>query len=130
VKDSLVPRADQTLSALVEDLELRGLLSETLVVWTGDFGRMPRISKPWASRDHWPHAFTTVLAGAGITGGAVLGSTDRLAAEVTDAPVSPADLTATILDALGIDPGTTISAPLSKPVPITSGKSVLSLLTA
>ncbi len=107
-KDSLCPRADQALAALLEDLAQRGLLESTLVVWMGDFGRTPYISKPWASRDHWPHAFTVLLAGAGTRAGEIYGQTDRHAAQVIDKPVSPADLTATIFAALGVDPGRTI----------------------
>jgi len=107
-KDSLLPRADQALAALLDDLHQRGMLAETLVVWMGDFGRTPYISKPWASRDHWPHAFTVLLAGGQITGGAIYGRTDNRAAEVTDRPVTPADLTATIVDSLGVNPATTV----------------------
>ena len=106
IKDSLVPRADRTLAALLADLSDRGLLDQTLVVWMGDFGRSPRVSKIFSTpgREHWPHAFTILMAGAGIHGGSVHGATDRYAEFVTDNPVSPADVTATIFDALGIDP--------------------------
>lgn len=104
VKDSLAPRADRALAALVNDLADRGLLEETLVVWMGDFGRTPKIDKKYASRDHWPFAFTVLMAGAGLPGGAVYGQTDRHAAHVVEDPVSPADLTATIFSALGADP--------------------------
>jgi hypothetical protein len=104
VKDSLLPRADQTLSALLDDLQSRGMLEETLVVWMGEFGRTPLISKPWASRDHWPHANTILLAGGGVAAGHVVGRTDAKAAEVTDSPFSPADVTATLLAALGVNP--------------------------
>lgn len=110
VKESLVPRADQTFSALLDDLAERGMLDETLVVWMGDFGRTPRISRPWASRDHWPHAFTVLMAGAGVRGGAIYGRTDRLAAHVEVDPVSPADLTATLIDALGVRHDTLVPA--------------------
>jgi uncharacterized protein (DUF1501 family) len=99
-----LPRADQAYSALIEDLSARGLLDETLVIWTGEFGRTPRISRPWASRDHWPHAFTALLAGAGIRGGGVYGRTDRWAAEVEERPVAPADLMATLFATLGVSP--------------------------
>ncbi len=102
VKESLLPRADQTFAALLSDLAERGLLDETLVVWMGEFGRTPLISRPWASRDHWPHAYTILLAGAGIRGGEIYGRTDRHAAYVEEQPVSPADVTATIFDALGV----------------------------
>jgi hypothetical protein len=109
-KESLCPRADQALATLIDDLAARGLLESTLVVWMGDFGRTPYISKPWASRDHWPNAFTILLAGAGVRAGEIYGQTDRHAAEVIDQPVSPADLTATIFAALGVDPRATIPA--------------------
>jgi hypothetical protein len=122
VRDSLTPRADQALSALVADLHDRGMLDETLVVWSGDFGRTPKISKPWASRDHWPHAFSVVCAGGGIPGGAVYGATDRLGAEVTDRPVTPADLTATIVTALGVDPATPLEDQRGRRYCLSSGK--------
>jgi len=106
IKDSLIPRADRTLAALLADLSDRGMLDETLVVWMGDFGRTPRISNIFATpgREHWPHAFTVLMAGAGIRGGSVYGATDRYAEFVTEDPVSPADISATIFDALGLDP--------------------------
>jgi hypothetical protein len=103
VSQSLAPRADQTLSTLIEDLSFRGLLAETLVVWMGDFGRTPRINRAWSSRDHWPDAFSILLAGGNLQPGAVHGRTDDHAAYVTDDPVSPADITATLLSSLGID---------------------------
>lgn len=106
IKNSLIPRADQTLAALLADLSQRGMLDDTLVVWMGEFGRSPRISKLFSTpgREHWPHAFTILMAGAGIQGGSVYGVTDRFGEYVKDDPVSPADVTATIFDALGIDP--------------------------
>jgi hypothetical protein len=124
LKDSLCPRADQTLAALLDDLAVRGLLETTLVVWMGDFGRTPYISKPWASRDHWPHAFTILLAGAGVRAGEIYGQTDRLAAEVVEKPVSPADLTATIFAALGVDPQQTIPAADGSPHRLSTGRVV------
>src|SRR5262245_24574501 len=123
-KDSLCPRADQALSALIDDLLARGLLESTLVVWMGDFGRTPYISKPWASRDHWPHAFTILLAGAGVRAGEVYGRTDRHAAEVLDQPVSPADLTATIFQVLGVDPGQSVTATNHLPHRLSQGRPV------
>ena len=106
IKDSLIPRADRTLAALLADMSDRGLLEDTLVIWMGEFGRNPRISKIFATpgREHWPHAFTILMAGAGTHGGLVHGATDRYAEYVTDEPVSPEDVTATIFDALGIAP--------------------------
>jgi len=108
VEKSLLPRADQALAALVDDLAERGMLDEVLAVWMGDFGRTPRITDRWASRDHWPHAFTVLLAGAGTRGGEIYGRTDRRGAFVEEHPVGPADLTATIFDALGLAPATTV----------------------
>lgn len=125
LSQSLAPRADQTLAALMEDLAQRGLLDETLVVWMGDFGRTPRISKPWASRDHWPRANTILLAGAGLHGGSVFGATDRHAAEVIADPVSPGDLTATMLDALGVDPGQQVADASGLPHRLSPGESLL-----
>ncbi len=126
VKDELLPRADRTLAALVQDLADRGLLEETLVVWMGEFGRTPRISE-FASRDHWPNANTLLLAGAGLPGGAVFGRTDATAAEVTENPVSPADITATIYHLLGVDPGTLIRTPQGRPHPLSEGRPIRQL---
>lgn len=122
VKESLVPRADRALAALVSDLADRGLLDETLVVWMGDFGRTPKIDKKYASRDHWPFVFTVLMAGAGLPGGAVYGRTDRHAAHVVEDPVSPADLIATIFAALGVDPRTEMRDPRGKAYPLSTGK--------
>jgi hypothetical protein len=128
LRDSLVPRADQTLAALLEDLSERGLLASTLVVWMGDFGRTPRIDRRWASRDHWPHANTVLFAGAGVPGGLVHGATDRQAAEVVEQPVSPADLTATVLHLLGIDPHTTVHDQQGRPFSISEGRPIQALV--
>ncbi len=121
VEKSLAPRADQALAALLLDLSQRGLLDRTLVVWMGDFGRTPRITKPWASRDHWPHAFSLLMAGAGVIGGNLYGGTDPHAALVVDNPVSPADLTATILESLGIDPHATVRGARGQPHTLSRG---------
>jgi hypothetical protein len=104
VKDSLCPRADQALAALIDDLSARGLLDEVLVVWMGEFGRTPVIDRKYASRDHWPGANTILFAGGGVAAGHVIGRTDAKGAEVIDSPVSPADVTATLLAALGANP--------------------------
>jgi hypothetical protein len=104
LSDSLLPRADRALAALLDDLAARGLFDDVLVAWMGEFGRTPVIAKPWASRDHWPGANTILFAGGGSAGGHVVGRTDARAAEVTDARVSPADVVATLLAALGVNP--------------------------
>jgi hypothetical protein len=111
LKNRLAPMFDEAFSALIEDLSSRGLLETTLVVATGEFGRTPKIGQftqnamtEKSGRDHWPHAFTVLLAGGGVRGGQVYGATNAIGAFVKDRPVSPADLSATILDHLGIDP--------------------------
>ena len=110
LKDRLAPRFDQSFSALLADLADRGLLESTLVVVTGEFGRTPKIGQvvqngmtEKTGRDHWPHAFTVLLAGGGVRGGQVYGATNKIGAFVQDRPVSPADLSATILHHLGVD---------------------------
>lgn len=100
--EKLVPEFDRAFITLLEDLEQRGLLDSTLVLVIGDFGRTPKINFS-GGRDHWPGAFSVALAGAGIQGGAVIGETDKHAAEPTRRPVSIEDLGATVYEALGID---------------------------
>jgi hypothetical protein len=103
LKDDLLPTADQAFSALIEDLEARGLLASTLVVGLAEFGRTPRINKV-AGRDHWPDCFSAVLVGGGVQGGVIYGSSDRLGAYPNSDPVSPGDLAATLFWRFGIDP--------------------------
>jgi len=125
-----LPRCDQAVSALLEDLSDRGLLDDTLVVLVGEFGRTPRISKGAGGvngRDHWPNCYSAMLAGAGIRGGAVYGASDATAAYVKDDPVSLEDFTATLYTALGIDPATRL-APDGFTRPASSGTPVKSLL--
>jgi len=102
-----LPLTDQTLSALLDDLEQRGLLDDTLVVWTGEFGRTPDINKN-VSRDHWPKCYTALLAGGGVKGGYVYGRSDAHARFPEENPVRPEDLAATLYSALGINPATEI----------------------
>jgi hypothetical protein len=121
------PSFDQSFSALLEDLDQRGLLGETLVVVAGEFGRTPKINAT-AGRDHWAPCYTQLLAGGGIRGGHVYGASDAQGAYVKDAPVTPDDFAATILHAFGIDPETPILDPLGRPVRVTTGRPVESLL--
>jgi len=123
----LLPITDQTLSALILDLEERGLLDSTLVVWVGEFGRTPRISGN-GGRDHWPMCYNAVLAGGGIKRGHVHGASDKLAAYPTVGKVTPEDLAATMFDALGIDHEAEIRDALNRPMPITRGKPVAEIL--
>jgi hypothetical protein len=106
----VLPRFDQALSALLEDLEGRGLLEQTLVVVVGEFGRTPRVtSNPYPGRDHWPACYSALLAGAGVRRGFVYGASDRIGAYVKDGPVSPENFGATVLHALGVTPETRLS---------------------
>jgi hypothetical protein len=109
LKDRLMPVADQAFSALLDDLASRGLLDETLVIWTGEFGRTPKVGQRNSDagagadgRDHWPGCFTTILAGGGARGGMVYGASDRHAAYPSRDAVAPADLIATVYHALGV----------------------------
>ena len=121
LQNRLMPPADQGFSALLDDLDSRGLLDETLVVWVGEFGRTPRITKANSGREHWPHCYSAVLAGAGVKGGFVFGASDRWAAYPASDPVSPDDLGATILHALGIDPATMVKDAVGRPLRINEG---------
>jgi hypothetical protein len=105
-----VPRLDEGLSALLEDLELRGLLDSTLVVAVGEFGRTPKIDPGGKGRNHWPHCYSALLAGGGVRGGHVHGASDRHAAYVKDQPVSPEGFAATLLHGLGVPPQTRLGA--------------------
>ena len=120
-KTHLLPQADQSLSALIEDLDTRGLLESTLVVAMGEFGRTPRINDE-AGRDHWPDCYTVLLAGGGVRGGAVYGASDRLAAYPATDPVTPADLAATIFWRFGFDPQTEIHDQQGRPHVLSPGQ--------
>lgn len=120
LRDNKLPAFDQTYSALMEDLENRGLLDETLVVVMSEMGRTPKIN-PRAGRDHWTFCYTAMLAGAGIRGGSVYGESDAQAAYVKDKPVSTADLCATIYRCLGIDPEFRVIDKTNRPIEIAHG---------
>jgi hypothetical protein len=120
VKKHLLPTFDQALSALLSDLDQRGLLDETLVVAVGEMGRTPKANGDWG-RNHWSTLFPAVIAGAGVRGGTVHGSSDRIGAFPSGQPTSPEDLAATIYHALGIDPSTHIRKLDGQPVPIVDG---------
>lgn len=120
LRELLVPSLDMGLAALLTDLDQRGMLDSTLVVVTTEFGRTPRINT-MAGRDHWPQAFSIVMAGGGIKPGRAIGATDSQAAFVTDRPVTPPDMAATVLQILGIDPGITVQTPVGRPVQLAGG---------
>jgi hypothetical protein len=96
----LMPQMDQAYPALLGDLDQRGLLESTLVVWVGEFGRTPKINGA-GGRDHWGHVFSAALAGGGVRGGQVIGASDRIGGHPKDGKVEPQDLHATILHCLG-----------------------------
>jgi uncharacterized protein (DUF1501 family) len=121
---TLIPPVDRGTAALLADLKTRGLLEKTLVIWMGEFGRMPRINLT-AGRDHYPQAFNVALAGAGVRGGQVIGATDKEGAEVTDRPVSVSDLFCSFCKALGINPRKENQSNVGRPLPIVeTGKAV------
>jgi uncharacterized protein (DUF1501 family) len=122
-----LPVTDQTLPTLLEDLEQRGMLDETLVVWMGEFGRTPKINKN-ASRDHWPNCYSVLLAGGGVKGGFVHGKSDKHAAEPAEDGVTPEDLAATIYYLLGIDPKALIYDTQDRPLMISSGEPVMEVV--
>jgi hypothetical protein len=127
LKDTLLPTTDRAVSALLDDLGQRGLLDETLVVWMGDMGRTPRIN-PAAGRDHWSFCYSVLLAGAGVRGGQVLGSSDRTAAFPASFPVSPADILATVYHLLGVDHHAHVTDQQGRPFVIGTGEPIVSLL--
>jgi hypothetical protein len=126
LSQTLLPRTDRAIAALLEDLSASGLLSETLVVVTGEFGRTPKIN-PQAGRDHWPHVFSLLLAGAGLPGGQIVGSSDKHGTAPAGTPIQSSELAATIFHALGIGPATQLMLPGGRPWQISEAKPVREL---
>jgi hypothetical protein len=122
----LIPPSDQAFSALVEDLEIRGLLESTLVVALGEFGRTPKINGN-AGRDHWPDCYVAVLAGGGVRGGTVFGASDRIGAYPAQEPVTPGDVAATIFWSFGIDPTAEVRDQTDRPFRLAEGKPLTAL---
>ena len=127
LKDSLCPPFDRAFPALVNDLEERGLLDETLVVVMGEFGRSPNINA-FGGRDHWGACFSIALAGAGLGGGNVIGASDRDGAYVKDRAVHASELSATIFHYLGIDPAGMFYDRLNRPLPIAESRPISELI--
>ena len=123
-----LPITDKTLPTLLNDLEQRGMLEDTLVLWMGEFGRTPKINEN-ASRDHWPQCYTTLLAGAGVKKGYIYGASDKSGAFPAENPVRPDDLAATLFYILGIDPHTEVYGVGDRPLLIAEGKPVLDVLS-
>ncbi len=126
MKTLLLPPLDRAFSALLEDLNDRGMLDETLVAWTGEFGRTPKINKG-AGRDHWGQVYSTVLAGGGIQGGRIHGASDKIGGHPTDKPVHTRDFVATLYHAMGYGPDTRVTDPTGRPHFVVDGRPVHSL---
>jgi hypothetical protein len=123
----LLPITDQTLPTLLTDLDERGLLDDTLVIWAGEFGRSPRINN-MAGRDHWPQCYTVLMAGGGVKRGHVHGASDRFGAHPAHDPVRPEDLSATLFHLVGIDPHTEVRDPFNRPLPLSTGSVITAVL--
>jgi len=122
-----LPITNQTLPTFLNDLDDRGLLDETLVVWMGEFGRTPKINAN-SSRDHWPQCYTVLLAGGGIKRGYVYGASDKNASYPAENPVRPDDIAATMYQLLGIDPHTEVIGVGDRPLPITTGNAIQDII--
>lgn len=127
LKNDLIPPSDQALAALLTDLDERGMLEETLVVWVGEFGRKPQINKGNAGREHHPFCYNGLLAGGGIRGGAVYGKSDAIADRPAENPVSPHDFAATILHAHGVDTSAYLPDRTGRPHHLYSGRPITEL---
>ena len=123
-----LPITDQTLPTFLEDMDSRGLLDDTLVVWMGEFGRTPKINSN-ASRDHWPDCYTVLLAGAGVKRGFIYGASDKNGAYPAENPVRPDDLAATMFYALGIDPKTHVYGVGNRPLLIAEGDPIMDIFS-
>ena len=127
LKERLMPQSDAGFAALLGELHERGLLNDTLVVWSSEFGRTPKINGN-GGRDHWGAANSVVFAGGGVPGGQVYGATDESAAAPARDAVSPADVATTIYQLLGISPDTELHDPLQRPHRLTVGEPIRPLL--
>jgi hypothetical protein len=124
----LVPTFDLGFAALIRDLSERGLLDETLVIAMGEFGRTPKLNTR-GGRDHWPRVFSVVVAGGGVPGGQVIGTSDRVGESPQDNPVTPSDLARTIYSLLGVDPNHELRTADGRPVPVNQGGKLIRELT-
>ena len=127
LKNNLCPPADAGISALLEDLSDRGLLGETLVLVTAEFGRSPKFNGA-AGRDHWGHVFSVAAAGGGVKGGIVHGASDSQGARPRDGRVSAADITATVLHCLGFAPDAELKDTTGRPIPASRGEVIRAIL--
>jgi uncharacterized protein (DUF1501 family) len=125
MKDHLVPALDRSFSALLSDMDDRGLLKETLVLWMGEFGRSPKVEGADQGRDHWGSAMSIVAAGGGVRGGQLIGSTTPDGGYPDDRPLRPIDLIATIYQKMGVPPSTILQDQQSRPWEIGAGGEVI-----
>jgi hypothetical protein len=116
-RDLVGPMFDMAYSSLLEDLHQRGLLTGTMIVATGEFGRTPKVN-PAGGRDHWPQVWTMLLAGGGVRGGQVVGSSDEIGAAPKDRPATPAEIAATVYHGLGIDLEMELPGAQGRPIPL------------
>ncbi|MEX0819990.1 MAG: DUF1501 domain-containing protein [Pirellulaceae bacterium] len=122
MKNELCPGFDMGWYGLITDLDQRGLLDETLVVCTSEHGRTPKLnSQQGGGRDHWSRVYTSLIAGAGVKRGHVVGASDKHGSDVADRPISPKDLLATMYHLLGIAPHLTIADRTGRPLPLVDG---------
>jgi uncharacterized protein (DUF1501 family) len=128
MKNMLCPTFDQAFSALVEDLDQRGLLGQTLVLATAEFGRTPRVNNA-AGRDHWPWVYSVALAGGGTRAGTVYGASDAIAGHPIANPHDPRDLAATVYHLLGVPADTSIYDQTNRPHPLVVGRKIDGLLS-
>jgi hypothetical protein len=117
---NLLPQLDKGMAALVGDLAQSGMLENTMVVWMGEFGRTPKINQN-GGRDHWPRSWSVVLGGGGMTGGQVVGATDKDGVEIVDREVGVMDVIATMTKTMGIDMGTSYTTPRGRPLKVVDG---------
>lgn len=137
LKKTLMPEEDRAFATLIEDMDARGMLDDTLVVWSGEFGRKPQIGKPNpltnnigpGGRDHWPYCYSLVLAGAGVKRGFVHGASDRIGAYPVGDAYAPGDMAATIFWALGLDPSAEIHDRLGRPFRLAEGKPITAVFS-
>ncbi|MFO0797817.1 MAG: DUF1501 domain-containing protein [Gemmataceae bacterium] len=125
-RDTVAPSFDAAFSALLTDLDARGLLDTTLVVAVGEFGRTPRLNAN-GGRDHWAGCWTAIVAGGGVQGGRVVGRSDATGSEPTDRPVTPPELVATVFHAMGVSSGATMPGPDGAPVAVYPARPVTEL---
>jgi hypothetical protein len=126
MKDELLPGFDRAFGGLVQDLDSRGMLEETLVLVLSEHGRTPKLNNAkGGGRDHWSQAYTQLFAGGGMARGRVVGKTDKIGGTVTERPISPKDILATVYHLLGIDPHTLLIDRTSRPVPLVQDASVV-----